>query len=168
MTGYIARLGPIWVEGQIAQLTRRPNTSTVFLTLRDPVAEVSMQVTCARSVFDAMPTPVTEGARVVVFAKLQYYVPRGSLSLNAKEIRPIGVGELLARIEQRRQLLAAEGLFDPARKRSLPFLPRRIGLITGRDSAAERDVIDNATGAGQVSTSGSRTPPSRATTPPDR
>lgn len=145
MTGYVARLGPVWVEGQIAQLTRRPQTSTVFLTLRDPVAEVSMQVTCARSVFDAMPTPVTEGARVVVWAKLQYYVPRGSLSLNAKEIRPVGVGELLARIEQRRQLLATEGLFDPARKRTLPFLPRRIGLITGRDSAAERDVVDNAT-----------------------
>ena len=147
MTGYIARLGPIWVEGQIAQLTRRPQTSTVFLTLRDPVAEVSVQVTCARSVFDAMPTPVTEGARVVVYAKLQYYVPRGSLSLQAKEIRPVGVGELLARIEQRRQLLAAEGLFDPARKRALPFLPGLIGLVVGRDSAAERDVIDNATAA---------------------
>jgi len=145
MTGYIARLGPVWVEGQIAQLTRRPQSATVFLTLRDPVAEVSMTVTCPRAVIDSAPTPVTEGARVVVWAKLQYYVPRGTLSLSAKEIRPIGVGELLARIEQRRQLLAAEGLFDPARKRRLPFLPTRIGLITGRDSAAERDVVDNAT-----------------------
>jgi len=145
MTGYIARLGPVWVEGQIAQLTRRPQSATVFLTLRDPVAEVSMTVTCPRAVLDSAPTPVTEGARVVVWAKLQYYVPRGTLSLNAKEIRPVGVGELLARIEQRRQLLAAEGLFDPARKRRLPFLPTRIGLITGRDSAAERDVVDNAT-----------------------
>ena len=144
LTGYVNRLGPIWVEGQIAQLTRRPNTSTVFLTLRDPLAEVSVQVTCARSVFDAMPAPVTEGARVVVFAKFQYYVPRGTLSLLAKEIRPVGVGELLARIEQRRQLLAAEGLFDPARKRRLPFLPARIGLIVGRDSAAERDVTENS------------------------
>ncbi len=144
MTGYINRLGPIWVEGQIAQLTRRPSTTTVFMTLRDPLAEVSMQVTCHRSVIDAMASPVTEGARVVVFAKFGYYVPRGTLSLVAKEIRPIGVGELLARIEQRRQLLAAEGLFDPARKRALPFLPHRIGLIVGRDSAAERDVVDNA------------------------
>lgn len=145
LTGYIARLGPVWVEGQIAQLTRRPQTSTVFLTLRDPLAEVSVQVTCPRSVYDALATPVTEGARVVVFAKFQYYVPRGSLSLVAREIRPVGVGELLARIEQRRQLLAAEGLFDPARKRPLPFLPQRIGLIVGRDSAAERDVVENAT-----------------------
>lgn len=145
MTGYIAKLGPIWVEGQIAQLTRRPQTSLVFLTLRDPLAEVSVQVTCPRTVFDALPTPAVEGAQVVVYAKFQYYVPRGTLSLVAKEIRPVGVGDLLARVEQRRQLLAAEGLFDPIRKRSLPFLPRRIGLIVGRDSAAERDVIDNAT-----------------------
>ena len=144
MTGYLAKLGPIWVEGQIAQLQRRQQTATVFLTLRDPLAEVSMQVTCPRSVFDSMPVPVTEGARVVVYAKVDYYVPRGTLSLSAREIRPVGVGELLARIEQRRLLLAAEGLFDPAKKRTLPFLPRRVGLIVGRDSAAERDVFDNS------------------------
>jgi len=144
MSSYIQRLGPIWVEGQIAQLSRRSTSATVFLTLRDPVAEVSVQVTCARSTFDALSTPVTEGARVVVFARFQYYVPRGTLSLNAREIRPIGVGELLARIEQRRQLLAAEGLFDPDLKKRLPFLPQRIGLVVGRNSAAERDVVDNA------------------------
>ncbi len=144
MTGYVNRLGPIWVEGQIAQLTRRPHTSTVFLTLRDPLAEVSLQVTCPRSAFDSLAAPVTEGARVVVFAKFQYYVPRGSLSLVAREIRPVGVGELLARLEQRRRLLAAEGLFEAAKKRRLPFLPQLIGLIVGRDSAAERDVVDNA------------------------
>jgi exodeoxyribonuclease VII large subunit len=144
MTGYVNRLGPVWVEGQIAQLTRRPQTATVFLTLRDPLAEVSLQVTCPRSAFDTLAAPVTEGARVVVFAKFQYYVPRGSLSLVAREIRPVGVGELLARLEQRRRLLAAEGLFEPARKHRLPFLPHRIGLIVGRDSAAERDVVDNA------------------------
>jgi exodeoxyribonuclease VII large subunit len=144
LTGYIDRLGPIWVEGQVAQLTRRPQTPRVFLTLRDPVAEVSLQVACQRAVFDAVPTPVTEGARVVIFGKFIYYVPRGTLTLEAREIRPIGVGELLARIEMRRQLLAAEGLFDAARKRPLPFLPAGVGLIVGRDSAAERDVIDNS------------------------
>jgi exodeoxyribonuclease VII large subunit len=144
MAGYVTKLGPIWVEGQIAQLTRRPQTSRVFLTLRDPLAEVSVHVTCHRSVFDAMATPVTEGARVVVFAKFQYYVPRGTLTLEAREIRPVGVGELLARIEQRRQLLAAEGLFDRARKQQIPFLPALIGLVVGRDSAAERDVVDNS------------------------
>lgn len=144
MTGYIDRLGDIWVEGQIAQLTRRPSTSTVFVILRDPVAEVSVQVTCSRTLFDSLPVPVTEGAKVVVHAKFQYYIPRGSLSLVAHDIRPVGVGELLARIEQRRRLLAAEGLFDPARKQRLPFLPRSVGLVVGRSSAAERDILDNA------------------------
>jgi exodeoxyribonuclease VII large subunit len=144
VSGYVDRLGPVWVEGQVAQLTRRPSTATVFLVLRDPVAEVSVQVTCSRATFDSLVVPVTEGARVVIFAKFQYYVPRGTLSLVASEIRPVGVGELLARIEQRRQLLAAEGLFDPARKRPLPFLPRIVGLVVGRSSAAERDVLDNA------------------------
>ena len=142
MTGYVDRLGPVWVEGQIAQLTRRP--TKVFLTLRDPLAEVSVQVTCHPSVLDAIAVPVGEGARVVVFAKFEYYVARGSLSLSAREIRPVGIGELLARIEQRRRLLAAEGLFDPARKRRLPFLPHCVGLVVGRESAAERDVVDNA------------------------
>ena len=144
LSGYVNRLGPVWVEGQIAQLTRRPQTATVWLTLRDPLAEVSVQVSCHRSVLDALAVPVTEGARVVVFAKFQYYVPRGQLTLVAREIRPVGMGELLARIEQRRQLLAAEGLFDAARKKPLPFLPRRVGLVVGRDSAAERDVVENS------------------------
>ncbi len=144
LTGYVDRLGPIWVEGQVAQLTRRPQTPRVFLTLRDPVAEVSLQVACHRSVFDSIAPPVTEGARVVVFAKFNYYVPRGTLTLDAREIHPVGIGELLARIEMRRQLLAAEGLFDAGRKRPLPFLPASIGLIVGRDSAAERDVVENS------------------------
>jgi exodeoxyribonuclease VII large subunit len=139
---WIDRLGPVWVEGQIAQLTRRP--TVVWLTLRDPLAAVSVSVSCRREIFDSLPVPPTEGARVVVHAKLDYYVTRGTLSLVAREIRPVGMGELLARIEQRRQLLAAEGLFESARKKRLPFLPRRIGLITGRESAAERDVLDNA------------------------
>src|SRR4051812_25956926 len=105
MTGYIDRLGDISVEGPIAQVTRPPPPSTVFVILRDTVAEVSLQVTCSRTVFDSLPVPVTEGAKVVVHAKFQYYIPRGSLSLVAHEIRPVGVGELLARIEQRRRLL---------------------------------------------------------------
>ncbi|MFD1825961.1 exodeoxyribonuclease VII large subunit [Mumia zhuanghuii] len=142
MGDYIARLGAQWIEGEIAQLTRRQGVC--FLTLRDLDAKISMSVTCRRIVLDRSATPITEGARVVVHAKPDFYPANGTLSLNAREIRPVGMGELLARIEQRRQLLAAEGLFDAARKRPLPFLPHRIGLITGKGSAAERDILENA------------------------
>ena len=142
--GWIDRLGAVWVEGQITQLSRRPGAGIVFLTLRDPSYDVSLTVTCYRAVFDRAADTVTEGARVVVHGKPEWYVPRGQLSLRAAEIRPVGVGELLARLERLKRTLAAEGLFAPERKRPLPFLPRLIGLVTGRASAAERDVLENA------------------------
>jgi len=141
---WVGRLGRIWVEGQVAELSRRPGSSTVFLVLRDPVADVSLRVTCARAVCDAVAPPLAEGARIVVHAKPEFWLTRGSLSLTATEIRPVGVGELLARIERLKQQMHAEGLFDPARKRPLPFLPRVVGLVTGRASAAERDVVETA------------------------
>jgi exodeoxyribonuclease VII large subunit len=137
---WIGRLGEIWVEGQVAQFTRRPGVQTYFLTLRDTDANISMQVTCHRNV---LLEPLSEGARVVLRARPDFYAERGTLSLRATEIRQIGLGELLARIERLRQLLAAEGLFAPERKLPLPFLPHTIGLITGRASAAEHDVLEN-------------------------
>ena len=139
---WVQRLGRVWVEGQVTQVNRRPGT--VFLTLRDPVADVSLSVTCGREVCDAVQPPLVDGARVVVFAKPSFYLGRGTLSLAATEIRPVGVGELLARIERLKQLMAAEGLFVADRKRPLPFLPGVVGLITGRASAAERDVLEVA------------------------
>lgn len=138
---WIARLGEIWVDGQIAQLTRRPGLATQFLTLRDPDANISLSVTCPRGV---LPDTVTEGSRVVLRARPDFWLERGSLSLRATEVRQVGLGELLARLEALKRLLAAEGLFAAERKRPLPFLPRTIGLITGRASAAERDVVENA------------------------
>lgn len=141
---WIGRLGEVWVEGQVAQLSRRGNAATVFLTLRDPVADLSVPVTCHRDIADRPGLELTEGARVIVRARPDYYVARGSFSLRATEIRAVGLGELLARIERIRQLLAAEGLFDAARKRPLPFAPAVVGVITGRDSAAERDVLVTA------------------------
>ena len=138
---WIGRLGEIWVEGQVAQFTQRPGVQTCFLTLRDVDANLSIQVTCHRSVITG---PLTEGARIVLRARPDFYAERGTLSLRATEIRQVGLGELLARIERLKQLLAAEGLFAPALKRRLPFLPDTIGLITGRASAAERDVVENA------------------------
>lgn len=142
--GWINRLGAVWVEGQITQMSRRPGAGVVFLTLRDPSHDISLSVTCFRAVFDRIADTVTEGARVVVHAKPEWYAPRGQLSLRAAEIRPVGIGELLARLEQLKKALAAEGLFALDRKRPLPFLPQLIGLVCGRASAAERDVLENA------------------------
>ncbi len=139
---WIDRLGRVWVEGQVTQVSRRPGT--VFLTLRDPVADMSLTVTCPRQVCEAVVPPLEEGARIVVHAKPEFYAGRGTLSLKAIEIRPVGVGELLARLERLKALLGQEGLFAPERKKPLPFLPNRVGLITGRASAAERDVLENA------------------------
>lgn len=142
--GWIDRLGAVWVEGQIIQLSPRPGAGMAFLTLRDPSRDVSISVTCFRDVFDRVKDVVGEGARVVVHAKPVWYGRGGTLSLRAAEIRPVGIGELLARLEQLKKTLAAEGLFAAERKRPLPFLPHRIGLVTGRASDAERDVLHTA------------------------
>lgn len=139
---WVGRLGRVWVEGQIAELSRRG--SAVFLTLRDPIAAVSVRVVCARTIFEATDPAPAEGARVVIWAKPDFNSARGSFSLSALEIRAVGIGELLARLERLRRSLAAEGLFAAERKRPLPFLPSVVGLVCGRDSAAERDVLRNA------------------------
>jgi exodeoxyribonuclease VII large subunit len=140
---WIAKLGWVWVDGQVAQISRRPGSAVVFLTLRDPSADLSLTVTAHRDVLDAGAPELAEGARVTLHAKPEFYPARGTLSLRADEIRQVGLGELLARLEKLKKLLAAEGLFARERKRRLPFLPRRVGLITGRASAAERDVLMN-------------------------
>ncbi|MFD6220741.1 exodeoxyribonuclease VII large subunit [Nocardia asteroides] len=138
---WIDRLGSVWVEGQVTQINLRPGTRTAFLVLRDTSADMSLSVTCDPDLLRRSPVPLTEGSRVVVYGKLQFFTGRGTLSLRVTEIRPVGIGELLARIERLKALLAAEGLFDARRKRPLPFLPGTVGLITGRASAAERDVL---------------------------
>jgi exodeoxyribonuclease VII large subunit len=137
---WIARLGEIWIEGQIAQLSRRPGVSTQFMTLRDTDANISLSVTCARGILD---DSITEGSRVMLRARPDFYLERGTLSLRATQVRQVGLGELLAAIERLKRVLAAEGLFALDRKARLPFLPSTIGLITGRASAAERDVVEN-------------------------
>jgi exodeoxyribonuclease VII large subunit len=139
---WIGRLGRVWVEGQIAELTRRGGTA--FLTLRDPVAAVSARVICSTAALDATSPPPDVGARVVIWAKPEFNSAKGSFALTATQIKAVGIGDLLARLERRRVALAAEGLFAAERKRRLPFLPGTVGLICGRDSAAERDVLQNA------------------------
>ena len=140
---WIDRLGAVHVEGQITQISRRPGAGVVFLTLRDPAQDVSMSVTCLRRVYDQILPAPAEGQRVVIRAKPVFYRGRGQFSLQLEELRQVGVGELLARIEALKAKLGAQGLFEPGRKRPLPFLPQLIGLITGRASAAEKDVLEN-------------------------
>ena len=146
VAGWIDKLGAVWVEGQIAQLTLRPNSNTAFITLRDPAADMSLSLTCPRDLVVNAPVRMTDGTQVIVFGKPNFYTGRGTFSLRVSEIRAVGIGELLARIERLRRLLDAEGLFDPRLKRPLPFLPDTIGLITGRASAAEHDIMAVTTG----------------------
>ncbi|OZM83809.1 exodeoxyribonuclease VII large subunit [Pseudonocardia sp. MH-G8] len=141
---WVDRLGAVWVEGQLAQVTARAGTGTAFLVLRDPAADVSLQLTAPIGLVHGGGPAVAEGNRVVVHGKPSFFLGRGTLSLRVDDIRAVGIGELLARIERLRRLLAAEGLFDAARKRRPPFLPGCIGLVTGRASAAEHDVVTNA------------------------
>ncbi|QGU02437.1 Exodeoxyribonuclease 7 large subunit [Corynebacterium kalinowskii] len=143
---WIEKLGHIWVEGQLTQVNVKPTWKLSYLTLRDPEAEASVQITCPTSLIQAFPTQLKDGDRVVVYGKPAFYAGRGSFSLWVTDIRAVGVGELLARIERLRAQLASEGLFDVSRKKPLPFLPNKIGLITGRGSAAERDVLAVAEG----------------------
>ena len=145
---YVARMTYVWVEGQVVQLNRRPGSGMQYLSLRDTDADMSMSVSIFTRDLTALETAagaqVSEGARVVVHAKPRFWTRRGSLELRADDIRPVGVGDLLARIEQLRRVLAAEGLFAPERKRPLPFLPRTVGLICGRGAKARDDVLVNA------------------------
>ena len=140
VAGWIDKLGTVWVEGQLAQVTMRPDSKTVFMVLRDPAADMSLTVTCSRDLVARAPVKLAEGIQVVVCGKPSFYTGRGTFSLRLSEIRAVGVGELLARIDRLRRLLDAEGLFDPRLKRPIPFLPNMIGLISSRASHAERDV----------------------------
>jgi exodeoxyribonuclease VII large subunit len=139
---WIDRLGMVWVEGQIAQMNVRPTVA--FIVLRDPAADMSLSVVCPRDLVVNAPVKLAEGVQVVMHGKPTFHTGRGSFSLRISEIRAVGLGELLARIERLRSLLDAEGLFDPRLKRPIPFLPNTVGLITGRASAAERDVMSVA------------------------
>ena len=141
---WIKRLGAVWVEGQITQLNRRGGSSQIYLNVRDMDQNVSVSVVTAPSVLDAIEPAITEGSRVIMHAKAEYWKGQGRLVFRAREIRAVGLGDLIARVEALRASLESEGLFDLSRKRPLPFLPTRVGLICGRDSAAEKDVIENA------------------------
>ncbi|WP_407646567.1 exodeoxyribonuclease VII large subunit [Actinomyces haliotis] len=143
---YVARMTEVWVEAQIVQLNRRAGMS--FLTLRDPEAEMSLRASLYRRDLErserAMGAQLKEGSRVVVHGRPTFWTKGGSLQLQLDDVRPVGEGDLLARIEQLRRILAAEGLFEPGRKKPLPFLPTKVGLVCGHDAKAKDDVITNA------------------------
>ncbi|WP_434621578.1 exodeoxyribonuclease VII large subunit [Arthrobacter sp. A5] len=141
LKAHIERAPSAWVEGQIIELNRRASVS--YVTLRDLDAEVSFSVTVWGSVIAAMERPLERGARVVAQLRPHFWVKTGRLSMQSSDIRPVGLGDLLARIEQLRQALASEGLFAAERKKKLPLLPHCIGLITGRNSDAMKDVLRN-------------------------
>jgi exodeoxyribonuclease VII large subunit len=139
---YVERLGPIWIEGEISELNERSGMMA-FMRLRDPSVDMSISVMCHKSVIAAV-KPLPDNARIVMYAKPSWYTKNGSLSFSAREIRQVGVGELLARLEALKNLLASEGLFNSDRKVALPLLPKVIGLICGRNTDAEKDVVENA------------------------
>jgi exodeoxyribonuclease VII large subunit len=139
---YVERLGPIWIEGEISELNERSGMMA-FMRLRDPSVDMSISVMCHKSVIAAI-KPLPDNARIVMYAKPSWYTKNGSLSFSAREIRQVGVGELLARLEALKNLLAGEGLFNSDRKVALPLLPKVIGLICGRNTDAEKDVVENA------------------------
>ena len=136
---YINRLGRIWVEGEL--ISPKQYGRTWYATLRDPEADVSFTIVIDDSVMSASPSPITDGTRVVANVGIEWWNKKGEVKLRAHALSPVGMGDLMLRIEQLRRQLAAEGLFDESRKRQLPFLPRRIGLITGRDTDAKADIL---------------------------
>ena len=140
---WIDRLGTVWIEGEITQWQLRGGH--VYGRLKDLSQDATVSFTVWRSVATKLTAEFAQGDRVIALVKPDFWVKGGSLSVQVLELSHVGLGELLQRLEQLRQQLAKEGLFDVARKKQLPFLPQRIGLVTGRDSDAEKDVIRNAT-----------------------
>ncbi len=140
---YIARMSPVWVEGQVLNVKRWRHL--VFVTLRDTEAQMSLKATLPATQVDALGVSLEDGARVVIHAKPQWWPRGGDLQMVADEVRSVGLGDLLARIEALKVALAAEGLFSADRKVALPMIPRRIGLVVATQGDAEHDVVTNAT-----------------------
>jgi exodeoxyribonuclease VII large subunit len=138
---WLSRLPTVWVEGEVTELRRHERWATVFFTLKDPADGSCVGVAMARGRFDALRLDLSDGERVHVFGRPELYEQRGEFKLRALTIERFGVGAHLASLERLKATLAAEGLFSDSRKRPLPYLPRRIGIVTGNDAAAKRDVV---------------------------
>jgi exodeoxyribonuclease VII large subunit len=138
---WLQRLPTIWVEGEVTELRRQGGWQTVFFTLKDPETGACLSAAMPRGQFDALRLDLANGERVHVYGRPELWAQKGELRLRALSIERFGVGEHLAALERLKAKLAAEGLFAESRKRPLPRLPRRIGLVTGNDAAAKRDVL---------------------------
>jgi exodeoxyribonuclease VII large subunit len=149
---WLSRLPTVWVEGEVTELRRQTRWQSVFLTLKDPEDGSCLGVTMPRGQFDALRLDLENGERVHVYGRPELFAARGDFRLRALSIERFGIGDHLAALERLKRKLAAEGLFTPERKRLLPRLPRRIGVVTGNDAAAKRDVLTAIT---------SRFPPAR-------
>ena len=142
---WLSRLPTVWVEGEVTELKRQRAWASVFFTLKDPTDGASLPVSMARGQFDALQLDLVEGERVHVYGRPELFAARGDFRMRALTIERFGVGDHLAALERLKKTLAAEGLFATSRKRRLPFLPRTIGLVTGNDAAAKRDVLTTIT-----------------------
>jgi exodeoxyribonuclease VII large subunit len=138
---WLGRLPTVWVEGEITELRRHERWASVFFTLKDPADGSCLGVTMPRGQFDGLRLELADGERVHVYGRPELFEKRGDFRLRALTIERFGIGAHLAALERLKTKLAAEGLFAAERKRPLPLLPRRIGLITGNDAAAKRDVL---------------------------
>src|SRR5437763_7482203 len=142
---WLTRLPTVWVEGEVTELRRHDRWQSVFFTLKDPADGACLGVTIQRSRFDALRLDLADGDRVHVLGRPDLYEARGDFRLRALSLEPFGLGDHLAALERLKRKLANEGLFAPERKRALPRIPRRIGLVTGNDAAAKRDVLTTIT-----------------------
>ena len=145
VASWLSRLPTIWVEGEVTELRRQARWASVFFTLKDPADGACLGVSMPRGQFDGLRLDLADGDRVHVYGRPELYEAKGEFRLRALSLERFGIGEHLAALERLKQKLAGEGLFAPERKRELPFLPRRIGLVTGNDAAAKRDVLTTIT-----------------------
>ena len=141
VASWVARLPSIWVEGEVTEFRRQQGWQSVFFTLKDPTDGACLPVSMPRGRFDGLRLELSDGMQVHVFGRPELYEARGVFQLRALSIEPLGLGAILAGLERLKRKLAAEGLFAPERKRPLPLLPRRIGVLTGNEAAAKRDFV---------------------------
>jgi exodeoxyribonuclease VII large subunit len=141
VASWVARLPSIWVEGEVTEFRRQQGWQSVFFTLKDSTDGACLSVSMPRGRFDGLRLDLADGMTVHVFGRPELYEARGVFQLRALSIEPLGLGAILAGLERLKRKLAAEGLFAPERKRPLPVLPRRIGVLTGNEAAAKRDFV---------------------------